>query len=168
VAGPCARVAKRTASAGANTPWPLFQPRPALRKLAVLADADLLTAPDDVDMTRAALLTGLLTHPYLKVLRYQDEGPATEQPGDGKLLKSWARLLAPDDEEYRGLVYAHDSGRMPRRRRCRRRRVRVCRPTARVRGASGSCSRRVRMVCAMLGSWMFGRMQVPRVARPFG
>src|ERR1035441_6977679 len=100
----------REPQARANTPWPLFQPRPALRRLAVLADADLLTAPDDADMTRAALLTGLLTHPYLKVLRYQDEGPATHQPGDGEPLKGWARLLAPDDEEYRGLVYTHDSG----------------------------------------------------------
>ena len=69
--------------ARANTPWPLFQPRPALRKLAVLADADLLTAPDDADMTRAALLTGLLTHPYLRVLRYQDEGPAAGRPVTG-------------------------------------------------------------------------------------
>ena len=96
--------------ARANTPWPLFQPRPALRKLAVLADADLLTAPDDADMTRAALLTSLLTHPYLRVLRYHDEGPAADRPGDGEPLKGWARLLPPDDEEYRGLVYTHDSG----------------------------------------------------------
>jgi len=30
--------------AHANTAWPLFEPRPALRKLIVLADADLVLA----------------------------------------------------------------------------------------------------------------------------
>jgi hypothetical protein len=94
----------------ANDSWPLFRPRPALRKLAVLADADLLTAPDDAVETRAALLTGLLTHPNLKVLRYQDEGPSAGQHGEVDQLAGWACLDPPDEQEYRGLVYAHHSG----------------------------------------------------------
>ncbi len=94
-----------------NGPWPLFEPRPALRKLVVLADADLLTASDGAGMTRAVLLTGLLTHPHIEVLRYRDEGPAAGQPGDEKPPSGWACLLPPDGGEWRSLVYAHDSGR---------------------------------------------------------
>ena len=58
----------------AGTPLPLFKGRPPLRKLVVVADSDLLVAPDDHGVTPAALLTGLLTHPYIKLLRYRDEG----------------------------------------------------------------------------------------------
>jgi hypothetical protein len=52
--------------------------RPA-RKLAVLADADLLTALDDADMTAAALLTSPLPHPYLRVLRLGSAGALVNQ-----------------------------------------------------------------------------------------
>jgi hypothetical protein len=96
--------------AHAHAPWPLFEPCPALRKLVVLADADLLAAPGDEGVTRAALLTGLLTHPYIKVLRYRDEGPAAGQPGDGGPPTGWACLLPPGGQEWRSLVYAYDSG----------------------------------------------------------
>ena len=95
----------------ANTPWPLFEPSPVLQKLVVLADADLLAAPDDAGMTRAALLTGLLTHPYIEMLRYRDEGLAAEQPGDREPPKGWACLLPPDGEQWRTLIYAHGSER---------------------------------------------------------
>jgi hypothetical protein len=47
-----------------------------LRKLVVVSDADLLAAPDDAAVTQAALLTGLLTHPFINLLRYRDEEPA--------------------------------------------------------------------------------------------
>jgi hypothetical protein len=77
----------------------------------VLADADLLAGPDEAAMTRAALLTGLLTHPCVKLLRYQDEGPGARLAGDEEPPKGWACLLPPDgDQEWRGLVYAHSSG----------------------------------------------------------
>ena len=76
----------------------------------MVADADLLAAPDDHGVTPAALLTGLLTHPYIKLLRYRDEGPAAGWAGDGEPPRGWACLLPPDGEEQRGLVYAHDSG----------------------------------------------------------
>ncbi len=94
----------------AGTPRPLFEARPPLRKLAVVSDSDLLAAPDDHGVTPSALLTGLLTHPYIKLLRYRDEGPAAGLAGDGEPPRGWACLLPPDGEEQRGLVYAHDSG----------------------------------------------------------
>lgn len=96
----------------AGVPRPLFEARPSLRKLVVVADSDLQAAPDDHGVTPAALLTGLLTHPYIKLLRYRDEGPAAGLAGDGKPPRGWACLLPPDGEEQRGLVYAHDSGGM--------------------------------------------------------
>lgn len=96
--------------AQASTPRPLFEARPPLRKLVVVADADLLVGPVDAGLTRAALLTGLLTHPYIKLLRYRDEGPAAGLAGGGGPPKGWACLLPPDGEEWRGLVYAHGSG----------------------------------------------------------
>jgi hypothetical protein len=76
----------------------------------VVTDSDLLAAPDDHGVTPAALLTGLLTHPYIKLLRYRDEGPAAGLASDGKPPRGWACLLPPDGEERRSLVYAHDSG----------------------------------------------------------
>lgn len=95
----------------ATTPRPLFEPRPALRKLVVLADADLLDIRSEGGMTRASLLAGLLTHPYIKLLRYQDDKLASASHSQGEEpLRGWARLLPDDGEESRGLVYAFNSG----------------------------------------------------------
>lgn len=58
----------------------LFEERPALRKLVVLADADLLANTSDSTLSQKVLLTGFLTHPYVKVLRYRDEGPPADLP----------------------------------------------------------------------------------------
>lgn len=88
----------------------MFEARPPLRKLVVVSDAGLLAAPGDHGVTPAALLTGLLTHPYVKLLRYRDEGPAEGLGRDGEPPRGWACLLPPDGEEQRGLVYAYDSG----------------------------------------------------------
>lgn len=93
-----------------GTPRALFKARPPLRKLVAVADADLLATPGDHRVTPAALLTGLLTHPYIKLLRYRDEGPAAGLARDGEPPRGWACLLPPDGEELRGLVYAYDSG----------------------------------------------------------
>ncbi|MGH3122754.1 MAG: hypothetical protein ACRDND_17255, partial [Streptosporangiaceae bacterium] len=76
----------------------------------MVSDSDPLAAPDDHDVTPAALLTGLLTHPYIKLLRYRDEGPAAGLARDGEPPRGWACLLPPDGEEQRGLVYSYDSG----------------------------------------------------------
>jgi hypothetical protein len=84
----------------------------------VLADAELLAAADDNALSAKALLTGLLTHRYVKLLRYGDEGPPAEVcrrscgPAEAGLTvaEGWAELLPPDGEDGRGLVYADASG----------------------------------------------------------
>jgi hypothetical protein len=89
-----------------------------LRKLVVLADADLLSLPSDVDVRREVLLTGLLSHPYIKLLRYRDEGPFAETtrrpygPPEAGLTaaEGWAELLPPDGREGRDLIYSDGSG----------------------------------------------------------
>lgn len=92
-------------------PRPLFEARPSLRKLAVVADADLLAASDDdAGLTRAGLLAGLLTLPYIKLLRYRDEGPAGDLSPEGDAPGGWACLLPPDSMGGWDLVYAYDSG----------------------------------------------------------
>jgi hypothetical protein len=55
------------------------------------------------------LLTGLLTHPYIKLLRYRDEGPPADAPRKGDTAEGWAELLPLDDHDGRDLVYAHAS-----------------------------------------------------------
>src|SRR5258707_712812 len=87
----------------------LFETRPPLRQLVVLADADLLAAPSDFTVNPKVLLSGLLTHPYIKLLRYRDDGPPADAPREGNAAKGWAELLPPDDQEGRDLVYAHVS-----------------------------------------------------------
>lgn len=87
----------------------LFEERPALRKLVVLADANLLAAVDDSTLSQKVLLTGLLAHPYIKALRYRDEGPPAGTPRRSygppeaglSAAEGWAELLPPD----RGGVY---------------------------------------------------------------
>jgi hypothetical protein len=93
----------------ARTPRTLFEARPSLRKLVVVADADLLAAADDPWVTPTTLLTGLLTHSHVKLLRYQDKGPPTDLAGTGSPPKGWAYLLPPDGGEGRPLAYAHHS-----------------------------------------------------------
>ena len=96
----------------------LFEARPSLRKLVVLADAELLAAADDTTLSAKTLLTGLLTHRYVKLLRYRDEGPPAEVcrrsygPAEAGLTvaEGWAELLPPDGEDGRGLIYANASG----------------------------------------------------------
>lgn len=95
----------------ATRPRPLFEVRPALRKLAVVADNDLLAASgEEIGVTRAELLTGLLTHPYVKLLRYRDEGPPGGLTPDGDAPGGWACLLPPDTVGGWDLLYAYSSG----------------------------------------------------------
>ena len=96
----------------------LFEARPSLRRLVVLADAELLASPRDVTLDQRVLLTGLLTHPYIELLRYSDEGPpldATRREYGPPVARQsaaegWAELQAPDGSDTRGLVYAASSG----------------------------------------------------------
>jgi len=95
----------------------LFEARPALRKLVVLADADLLAGGDDSTLSQQVLLTGLLTHPYVKVLRYRDEGPPADLPRRSygqsaagyNLVEGWAELRPPNNDGVRGVQYLDGS-----------------------------------------------------------
>jgi hypothetical protein len=96
----------------------LFEARPSLRRLIVLADAELLASPNDATLDQKVLLTGLLTHPYVEFLRFSDEGPppdaARRETRPPVALRSvaegWAELQAPDGSGLRGVVYAASSG----------------------------------------------------------
>ena len=93
----------------------LFEERPALRKLTVLVDAELLASPDDFSLTPEALLTGLLTHPYIKLLRYRDDGPFPDVPrkryGPAEVgttaAEGWAELRLPRSDGTRDLTYTY-------------------------------------------------------------
>lgn len=77
-----------------------------------------LAASNDTAVNQTGLLTGLLTHPYIELLRFSDEGP----PPDAQrreygspvarqtAAEGWAELRAPDGSDVRSLVYAGSSG----------------------------------------------------------
>ena len=96
----------------------LFEARPSLRKLVVLADAELLAAAGDLTLSPGVVLSGLLTHPYIKLLRYRDEGPFADTPRRSygppaaglTAAEGWAELLPPDGQDGRDLLYAAGSG----------------------------------------------------------
>jgi len=96
----------------------LFEQRPALRKLNVLTDADVLTAPEDVGLRPEALLTGLLSHPYIRLLRYRDDGPPPGTPRRNcgppvaqlSAADGWAELRPADRGEFRELTCAWVGG----------------------------------------------------------
>jgi hypothetical protein len=89
-----------------------------MRKLVVLIDAELLASSDDATLSQNVLLTGLLTHPYVELLRFSNEGPppnaprqAFEPPGVSRsAAKGWVELEATNNHGVRGLVYATSSG----------------------------------------------------------
>ena len=96
----------------------LFEARPSLRKLVVLADAELFASPSDTTLDQKVLLTGLLTHPYIELLRFRDEGPPADAPrreygppvARHSVAEGWAVLLAPHGSNARSLVYETSSG----------------------------------------------------------
>jgi hypothetical protein len=96
----------------------LFEERPALRKLVVLVDAELLASSDDPAITPITLLTGLLTHPYIKFFRYRDEGAPPDVPrreagppsARRRIAEGWAELQPVQANGVRGLIYADESG----------------------------------------------------------
>ena len=96
----------------------MFEERPPLRRLIVLADAGLLASPDVAAVDQKVLLTGLLTHPYVELVRFSDEGPPPGAPRREtepsvslrSAAEGWAELQAPDGTDVRGVVYAASSG----------------------------------------------------------
>ncbi|WP_159038205.1 hypothetical protein [Streptomyces sp. WM6386] len=87
----------------------LFEPRPPLRKIVVLVDHEILV-DDSSPWSKEALLTGLLTHPYVQVVRYADDGPPPSaaritSPWGGEHVPGWAVLhQRHEDGEVRGFI----------------------------------------------------------------
>jgi hypothetical protein len=100
----------------------LFEERPALRRIVVMIDAELLTPPGTA-VSRGFVLTALLDHPYVKLVRYRDEGPFPDTPlqsygvGGTKAAPGWAVIKGKDadgrptvqvaDEESAALLGTH-------------------------------------------------------------
>ncbi|MEU2493763.1 hypothetical protein [Streptomyces sp. NPDC007883] len=87
----------------------LFDPRPSLRKMVVQIDHELLV-DDSESWSKEALLSGLLTHPYIQIIRYTDNGPP---PTVTRITSSWGGEYAPgwavlhprhEDGEVRGFT----------------------------------------------------------------
>jgi hypothetical protein len=90
-----------------------------LRKLVVLADAELLASPDDPSISRSALLASLLTHPYIKFLRFSDQCPPADAPrreygpptARQSVAEGWVELGPVQSGGGRNLIYVGgDSG----------------------------------------------------------
>jgi hypothetical protein len=104
--------------AGQQLTSALFEERPSLRKLVVLADDDLLASPSDATLSPGVVLTGLLTHPYVTLLRYRDGGPPSDTPrreygppvARQSAAEGWAELEPEERAGIRGLVYTRASG----------------------------------------------------------
>jgi hypothetical protein len=106
------RFSPPTARAFRKATWPdfelkapatVFSARPPLRRLRVVIDAALLDAAETtraVDITLEGLLAGLVTHPYISLLRYADEGPPPHLPRVRDLfheaVDGWLIALGPD------------------------------------------------------------------------
>lgn len=85
----------------------------------MLADADLLANPDDRMLSPKLILTGLLAHRYVRLLRYGDDGPFPGvprrqygPPESGLVVaEGWAELLLPPDgSEGRDVLHTETSG----------------------------------------------------------
>jgi hypothetical protein len=65
-----------------GAPATVFCPRPPLRELRVVIDNELLDAASERrgELTPEVLLAGLLSHEYITLLRYGDDGPGVELP----------------------------------------------------------------------------------------
>lgn len=89
----------------------LFEQRPPLRLLTALIDADLLPTPGAA-FNEDVVLAGLLAHPYVKFLRYRDEGPfpdvqrrASGVPGSSRTIaEGWAELLPPAGRDVQDVI----------------------------------------------------------------
>lgn len=86
-----------------NPTGSLFQGRPALRRLVVIIDAELLAATG-VSLSREVALTALLGHPYVKLFRYRDHGPFPDTPlrpygsGGTEAAAGWAVIKGKDTD----------------------------------------------------------------------
>ncbi len=87
-------------------PSTAFSERPPLRRLVVVADQTLLSKANEADATQLALLAGLLSHPYIKLLRYTEGGPPVDAPRAqherlGEIVPGW--LIVGEYDERNGV-----------------------------------------------------------------
>jgi hypothetical protein len=93
----------------------LFQERPALRRLVVMIDADLL-APPETPVSPGFVLTALLDHPYVKLIRFRDEGPPADTPlesygaGGTRAALGWAVIKGKDGDGRPTFQFADENG----------------------------------------------------------
>jgi hypothetical protein len=88
-----------------KSPATAFSERAPLRKLIAVVDAELLEGVADSLDDEMALLAGLLSHPYITVLRYSDDGPPEsvtriDHPLRPPVAQGWIEV-GPEDEAYR-------------------------------------------------------------------
>ena len=89
-----------------------FSERAPLRKLIVLIDHEVAEeASDDVN-DELGLLLGLLSHPYITMLRYADEGPPAaarrKTTSLGESVHGWVTVGSRDDDALSHPVVASD------------------------------------------------------------
>jgi hypothetical protein len=77
----------------------LFEARPALRKLVVMVDAEIMSITGS-SLSSESILVSLLGHPNVKLFRYTEaetsERPAGSMTTDGNLAPGWATISGKD------------------------------------------------------------------------
>lgn len=84
-------------------PSTVFSIRPPLRKLVVVVDNEILTSLPDANFDRVSLLGGLLSHPFIEVYRFADDGPPrdvrrSESEVLGEFVPGWIVVGEPVPE----------------------------------------------------------------------
>lgn len=102
-----------------SEPSTAFSPRPPLRRLVVVVDNELLAGVDDGSADEMRLLGGLLSHPYLQLLRYHDEGPSEEVPRrthevSGEFVPGWIVVGDPTTDHLPVVVTDNEGTRVVR------------------------------------------------------
>jgi hypothetical protein len=92
-------------SVESKPPATAFSERAPLRKLIAVVDAGLLDAATKQPGGDLSALAGLLSHPYITILRYADAGPPQDAPRIDHPLRAPAAAgwieVGPEDKTYR-------------------------------------------------------------------
>lgn len=83
-----------------------FSERPPLRQLVVVADEAILSRATEAPTKQLELLAGLVSHPYIKLLRYAEGGPPADAPRVqhkhfGEVIPGWM-IVGEHHEAYEG------------------------------------------------------------------
>jgi hypothetical protein len=89
----------------------LFAPRAPLRRLVVVADVECLVTDENGPWGPELVLSGLLTHEYVKLYRFADAGPPADIPRKkygpyAEAVPGWIELLPQDGSDVRLVAYA--------------------------------------------------------------